>query len=465
MTTKISRRNALQLGAAAGTMVLISPTTGAAQDSDINLVFYGAASRTAHEDKALEELRTRFEAEFPGIHVTDKFEGKTADSIQRMQSAQVSGEQLDLLKAGANNANAFLIPNKVLLDITQIADPLKDRFVDGAFDAVTTADRVWVLPVGGSAREFTGFFYNKTMFDELGLEPPTNYAELLDSSDTIRSEKGIDPSSYDFKNQYTPGMWFFDTFAQTSGNRSVEFTQEALSGRRPWNSPEEIEAMRLIKQLFDDGIIAQGALDTDIDGVRALFQQQRIAMYFHGDWEWPWIRDNITDFEAMVFAFPKVVDDPDVIAQSAGGMGNGVGLSSQLRDKPESLNAAAQYLEFLSRPENAQVIVDAVEPMGYAVKGVELESTPVADYFNEIIGPNTIRFLDWLWPAELSQKIQANIQLMLAGGMSPEDAMDDVQSTFKRLVDQGYSYDWWEKWSDEDWSEVTPQEKPSFETR
>ncbi len=49
--------------------------------------------------------------------------------------------------------------------------------------------------------------------------------------------------------------------------------------------------------------------------------------------------------------------------------------------------------------------------------------------------------------------------------MSPEDAMDDVQSTFKRLVDQGYSYDWWEKWSDEDWSEVTPQEKPSFETR
>lgn len=463
MTMHISRRDAIHLSAAAGAMLLVSPSTGAAQDSEIELVFYGSASRTAHEDTALEEIRSRFEAEFPGIKIVHKFEGQTADSIQRMQSAQVSGEQLDLLKAGANNANAFLIPNKVLLDITDVATPLTDRFVEGSFDAVTIAERTWVVPVGGSAKEFTGWFYNNTLFDELGLVPPTTYQELLDVSEAIRSERDIEPSSYDFANQFTPGMWFFQTFAQTSGNQSIEFTREALSGRRQWNSPEEVAALNLIKRFFDDGIIAEGALDTNIDGVRALFQQQRIAMYYHGDWEWPWIRDNVTDFEPMVFEFPKVVDDPDVIAQHAGGVGNGIGLSSQLRDKPESLNAAAQYLEFLARPETAQLIADAVGPVGYPVIGVEVASNPVADYFNSVIGPNTIRFLDWMWPAELSQKIQANIQSTLAGGMSPEEAMQDVQSTFERMVGQGYVFEWWEEWSDEDWSEVTPAEPPVFE--
>ena len=35
--------------------------------------------------------------------------------------------------------------------------------------------------------------YNKTMFDELGLEEPTTYEELLAVAKVIEEEKGIIP--------------------------------------------------------------------------------------------------------------------------------------------------------------------------------------------------------------------------------------------------------------------------------
>ena len=44
--------------------------------------------------------------------------------------------------------------------------------------------------------------------------------------------------------------------------------------------------------------------------------------------------------------------------------------------------------------------------------------------------------------------------------MSADDAVKQIQDTYDRLVTEGYQYDWWSSWSEEQWDEVTPKEIP-----
>ena len=50
------------------------------------------------------------------------------------------------------------------------------------------------------------------------------------------------------------------------------------------------------------------------------------------------------------------------------------------------------------------------------------------------------KFLDWIWPRELNDAIQRAIQAMMAGSVTPEQAAQQIQDAYDRLVDQGYKY-------------------------
>ena len=40
--------------------------------------------------------------------------------------------------------------------------------------------------------------------------------------------------------------------------------------------------------------------------------------------------------------------------------------------------------------------------------------------------------------------------------------MANVQQTFERMVEQGYRFEWWAEWTEEDWAQVTPAQEPTF---
>ena len=50
-----------------------------------------------------------------------------------------------------------------------------------------------------------------------------------------------------------------------------------------------------------------------------------------------------------------------------------------------------------------------------------------------------------------------NIPAVGTGYMTAEQACAEIQSTYDRVVDYGYDYDWWESWSEAQWEEVTPE--------
>lgn len=428
---------------------------GTSSDGKRVLHVAGHTRMYVNEDQYWETLVENFEKENPDIDVVLNWSGSFEDSVEGLRAAQLAGEQIDLFSVGAKNIRGGLVQAGLCLDITDFIAPYADRWVDGVIDGATIGDRVWYFPMGSTGT--VTFYYNKTMFDELGLEIPYTYDELVEVCKTIREEKGITPILQQGSLPVYWPMWFMETYAQTTYGESVQLTRDFLAGDYQFATEAEVEAFRLIKKFFDDGLMDTDSLNTDADGMRAAFAQEKSAMFFGGTWEYTNAESAVDGaFEIGVFEFPLMVADSEV--SNSSGTGNSVIIPSFAN--PENYDIIMRFMEFFSRPENAADIATAAADLLPCIAGIETESNPAYEYINTHHVNHLSAYLDWIWPAELTDVFAANIPAVGAGYMTPEEAVADVQSNYDRMLSEGYIYDWWNQWTEEDWEKVTPSWVP-----
>ncbi|MGC4105833.1 MAG: extracellular solute-binding protein [Thermomicrobiales bacterium] len=456
----MSRRRLVQSGGAlaAGGLLVSTTTPGAIARQDKRTLYIKGSTRTyPGEDQAWQEVVTAFGEEF-GVNVDTRFSGTWDGFIQQLQTIRLAQEPVDVITSGANTINSIQARSGVLMDLTEIIKPFRDRFEDYSMNALIIGDHAWGIPMGGV--ESSAVFYNVDMFKKLGIEPPKTYADTVAIAKTLAEQGEVMPWIHQGKATVMWPMWFFETYAQTTKNKSIETLDLFLKGERKFTSPEEIEAFAAIGRFAQDGVLARESLDTDGDGMRAAFAQQRAAMMYGGTWEIANLRAVVTDFEIGIFEFPLVTDDPNVISQHGGGTSPAIALPSFVSEG--NLDLAAQFLEYTSRPAVANKLIAPAAPIGASVKGVESIDDPLAEPLRKTFFPNTIRFLDWIWPIEVNDAVVDGISGVVAGSTTPEDAAAGVQSAFETLVaEKDYQYNWWESWTEDDWKKVTPETIPN----
>ena len=138
------------------------------------------------------------------------------------------------------------------MDMTELMKPYEDRFQTGMLNSYTIGGRLWGFPFSSSGT--VTFYHNKDMFDELGIEEPDTYDELVEICKIIKEKKDIIPIIQQGQKTSMWPMWYMEAFAQTSGNQSEQFTVDFLSGKRNFTEEPEIEAFRLLKKFVDDGL-------------------------------------------------------------------------------------------------------------------------------------------------------------------------------------------------------------------
>ena len=403
------------------------------------------------EESYWQELADKFTKENPDVKVEINWNGTFEDSIGGLQAARLAGEEIDIFSVGAKNIRGGLIQAGLCTDLTDLIAPYTDRWVDGQIDGCTIDGRIWYLPMGSIGT--VTFYYNKDMFDELNLEIPQTYDELVAVCAAIREKKGITPILQQGSLPTYWPMWFMETYAQTSGNRSAELTRAFLAGEYDFNTDAEVEAFRLLRQFFDDGLLDSDSLNTDADGMRAAFAQGKSAMFFGGTWEYTNAEAAVDGaFEMGVFEFPLMVEGAEV----QHGSGSGQSLIVPSFCNKENYDIIMRFLEFFSRPENCADIATAAADLLPCVKGIKTETNPVYEYINTHHVNHLAPYLDWIWPAELTNIFASDIPAVMAGYMTPEQAVEDIRTNYKRMLAEGYVYKWWDEWTEEDWANVTP---------
>ena len=376
-----------------------------------------------------------FLAENPDVSdVAWDAQGPIEGGVTRLLTAHLAGEDIDVIGCAANPTNGAYVRRGVLRNITDDISSFVDRFEPASLDAYTVAGKVYGIPV--SPVSTSSFFYNVDAFNELGLAEPTSYEEMIEVAAALDTG-GFIPVLHQGKTVWMWPMWYFETAAQTMGD-PIAKTVSNLRGEASFTDSADVAALARIGQFVDDGILDRDSLSVDWDGMRSAFASQQSAIYYGGTWELPWLEESVTDFEWGVFEFPQLSDVPGTRGHG-GGPDSGFCIYSGIED--EMLPYAVAFLDYLSRPEVADTHLGISAPLASSIKGVSTVESDIADDLRANHFPNTVRFLDWIWPTEINDAFQGAIQGIVGGTITAEEGMAQVQSVYDDMVADGYNYD------------------------
>lgn len=158
---------------------------------------------------------------------------------------------------------------------------VKDRLFPSSFGAATVGGKIYALPC--ETVQPIVFYYNKAVFDEVGVQPPKTWAELMALVPKFNAA-GIAPISLGGQSRWTNMMWLEFLFDRIGGPGVF---QAVFDGKADaWSDPSSILALTEMQNLIKaDGFIKGfSSITADSNADQALLYTGKAAMMLHGAW-------------------------------------------------------------------------------------------------------------------------------------------------------------------------------------
>ncbi len=199
---------------------------------------------------------------------------------QKIKIYATAGQLPDIMKYWS-----FSTLLKPLVD-SRMVEPLDRRrfaslpWMPGALEGNVYGGELYGIPL---TADFWVVFYNKAIFDEVGIDVPTTFTEMKSAAAAL-SAAGYIPAVTDGKDGWPLSISYDNILWRVTGDYSV--MSEALQGKRHFTDPEFLKAAELYQEIFyESGIFRNDLVTTDYGASRNLFGQEQAAMYLMGPWE------------------------------------------------------------------------------------------------------------------------------------------------------------------------------------
>lgn len=327
---------------------------GAGANAPVELTFWSSEMRSRDIiEKSVEEFNNsrddiKIKAEF--------FED---EALKLKMKVAISGNEIpDLITYWSGETFDQLVANDMLADLTDMLNEtpeLKNNVLPGGLETFEYDGKNYGIPVLFSG---VSLWYNKKIFEENGLTPPSTFNELLDVVDKL-NEKNITPIAVAGKERW-PVLHWYAYLAQRIGG--TEPFEKAKAGEADFTQESFVEAGELLKKLaVDHKGFVNGFLGLDYAAAESLFMNERAAMYLQGEWAMEAFLEDPEFAENVGFvAFPAVEGGVGTTDIFHGGFGVGMAVSAAA-DK----EAAFEALKFLVSPEQRVEIYEGpnISPM------------------------------------------------------------------------------------------------------
>ncbi|GAA2015438.1 sugar ABC transporter substrate-binding protein [Catenulispora yoronensis] len=254
-------------------------------------------------------------------------------------------------------------------------------------------------------------YYNKDVFAAAGLNPPTTWDELTAAAEklTAGGKQGIAFSAVGTEE----GSFQFEPFFWTAG-----------ADLKTLNSPPAVQALTLWKTFVDKGWASKSVVSWTQADVNQQFAAGNVAMMVNGPWQLPGLNAK-TDlhFGTVPIPVPSASAKP---VTPLGGEVWAVGHSNPAREA----KAVAVVKCLLSAEKAAEWSKDAgYIPSNQAAAAQVGAADPQLQAFVTEIATAQARtaVLGTAYP-KVSTALYTALQAALAGGTSPQDALNQAQS-------------------------------------
>ncbi|MEU6535030.1 extracellular solute-binding protein [Streptomyces sp. NPDC047000] len=232
-----------------------------------------------------------------------------ADYPAKLRTAMGSPNAPDVFfNWGGGSIKAYKDANQ-LVDLTDIitSDPvLKGGFLPSVIAAGGLSGHNYGIPMRGMQPVI--LFYNKSVFTEHKLTPPTTFDELLAINAKLK-KANITPFALGGSDIWPELMWL-EYLTDRIGGPQV-FDKIKNGDTSGWGDPAVLKAAETVRQLIDDGAFGKGysSVAYTNGGAPAVFAKGKAAMHLMGSWEYSTQLGKFPDFARNNLgwcAFPKV---------------------------------------------------------------------------------------------------------------------------------------------------------------
>ena len=364
----------------------------------------------------MEEIIAAFEAEYPNISIT--FDPTNPpDYNATLQSQFETGNAPDLMYLRSYTTSRGLYDQGFLADLSDLEG--LSNFTAQNLAPWGTPDVQYGVPMIAVSH---GVYYNKSLFEELGIAVPETWEDLLAAAQTLK-DAGVDGFANASGDTWTIAEIVIMNIAPTFIG-GYEGRQAYLSGERCFNDEHAVAAFQAIADIAPYFPEDQNAL-TYYDS-QQIFLMGEAGMWLGGSWDIPLFESEAPDFDWGVFAIPAPADQEDEYVTFH--LDAGIGMNAAT-EHPEE---ARTFLNWVAQPEFAALL-------GNLLPGF----FPLSNEVPELTDPHAAEFLAlnegrgtdvrWAWEGLLDgdpsgyNLMQDNSIAILNGEMTPQEAADSLQ--------------------------------------
>lgn len=345
--------------------------------------------------------------------------------VEQLRIEVNSGTAADVIRVSLGRLTVGVLPlaeEEALLDLSD--QPWADSVPDTFRGLLSTGDQIWAYPTSGQS---ILMFFNKAVFEEVGVEPPTTWREFLAVCDDLK-KAGVIPVSQGLG---TPAMVQFIPYmlaATLVSSQNDEIDAQMQAGDTSFVEDEGWnQVFDKYTELIDKGYITPDAIGVTLDAAMQQTASGQAAMI-------PLVSSNasalISYFEdgedgVGVFALPATNDADDTF----------VPLSPELlaiSATAENPEGARAFLEYLSDVDRAAEYANATKTLPILAGTTPLPSA-VGDALQPFLESQRFTpFPNHRWVnGDTQAALLQNGPLLATGGSSIEQVLAAMDAAYR----------------------------------
>jgi len=361
-------------------------------------------------------------------NVTLELEVQAQDDGQKLQTYAATGDLPDIFLAGMAQISAFKESGNILvLDDYVTSTGFGDKIVPSAKNLLWSEDgHAYAFPFAGN--ELVLLYYNKEIFENLGVKVPETYEELKTAIETFKANDIIPLSIFAKEKWITVAL--YDTFATRFSDVGIKALDSGVA--KASDEPYRLAAER-VEELVKLGLVADGATNTNYDQAASLFYEGKAAMFINGQWEIQASTEKLGDKVDWMW-YPVMPENPTATYNvSGGGAPGGYAVSANSEHK----DLAAEVAAFLSvKYCEAKYLYRANPLLAVQLDASLKPETPyppmmqkLADNLNNITGTTVF---DWgLTNPKFKVALEDQTQFLLTPGYSAAEFVAEMDKAIE----------------------------------
>jgi multiple sugar transport system substrate-binding protein len=272
-----------------------------------------------------------------------------------------------------------------------------------------------------------GFIYNRKLFREAGLDPdkpPVTWDDVLAYAQKLTKKVGD-------RKQFGWGLagggetnnfmaWFSTTVWSYGGEYfSPDFKTVTI------NQPPAVAGATFYNDLLNKyHVVQDSALQDDSTTILPLFANEVIAMYLSGVYAIAPARKQNPNIDMGFGIWPrKAGRDPST---------NLGGWNVVIPKASKNPNAAWKLVSFIAEPEGMETLTDTFPARKSATKLPRFQNPDYRTFFENMLYSHPFPIQVANWP-QMTGVVQKNVQSMLLGQKTPQQAMDTLADELTKL--------------------------------